>query len=284
MSELFKYYLSLAMEDDTRYKHKQPIAEKIATVMVNKAKTSKQFVKRDAPVATESEVEPGASAPEEKKEKESPAPEEESDKAQPEEDEFSLMERRKITILAWLKKLNTRFKPIAKFKLIIEEDDKGNEDMYISLKPYNGKFDRHFYHIALDKKLTKDVLKKIITIADRQLREVAAANEEVVIVKNPRKREKKYVENLSIRGVHGWKKTQNKQVIAEFEKQKKKRNEPTIFMEILSPTKPGTFKNINGYTIILYDAVNMKPIKTVKNIENELKLSATALKLMKTMT
>ena len=175
---------------------------------------------------------------------------EEPDDDLDEPDKDLKLDIRKTTILSWLKKLNAKFKPYAKFKLLSEEDENGKEDEYLSLFPAESKPDRHFFHLSMAEELTKETLKEIVGLANKQLSAKASVSEAV-----------------NIRAANGWTKVRNCKAFLEYEKK-----DGSFNVEV--------FQETDNYKVSIYN-IKKKKLEEVKKIhKNDIELKATVLNFM----
>ena len=198
-------------------------------------------------------------------------PTEETPKEQPPEEGAEIVTdaaKRKITLLSWAKKLNAQFKPYAVFKIITETNSKGVEDTFLSLKPKGYKEDKHFFHITGQEQLSKNILKEIVTLAEKQLKQMASVNEGY------------YESYIPMRARNGWKKKpQPKKVIVEYANKDK-----GFIMDILSPENPGFLEDLTSdYAIIVYDKNTAEVKRQVRNIKNINEVKAQAINMMNTL-
>lgn len=129
-------------------------------------------------------------------------------------------EEREKVILSWIMILNSKFKPYASFKIIIEKNGL-EEDTFLALKPQDSPADRHFYHLSQAEKLNKEVFQDIVELAEKQLSQEASVNED-----------------FTMRAEKGWRKKKNAKAIIEF---KTPDGEKTL--EVINEFKRGSFNN-----------------------------------------
>jgi hypothetical protein len=79
-------------------------------------------------------------------------------------------EKKRKILVGWMKNLNNKFKPYAIFKIIINENDKNEKDLFLSLKAKGEQMNDFFYHVTPTTKLTKDEYDKVLKLAEEEIK------------------------------------------------------------------------------------------------------------------
>jgi len=82
-------------------------------------------------------------------------------------------EKKRRILVTWMKKLNEKFKPYAVFKIIINENDNNEKDLFLSLKAKGEQMNDFFYHVTPSTNLNRTEYDKVLKLAEEQIKAIS---------------------------------------------------------------------------------------------------------------